>query len=71
MSPRLLDFICSFSTLSHFYLYLFRSFVRFLFYLFPLKNFGFTFLCVHIKRRTCALKFLVSNSLRAFLASVQ
>ena len=41
--------------------YLFRSFVRFLFYLFLLKNFGFMFLCVHIKRCTCALKFLVSK----------
>ena len=61
MTPRLLDFIFHFPLCLTFTYIFFVPFVRFLFYLFLLKIFGLTFLCVHIKRRTCALKFLVSK----------
>ena len=61
MTPRLLDFIFHFP-LCHTFTYIFLVLLSgFMLSVSFKKKFGFMFLCVHIKRRTCALKFLVSK----------
>ena len=60
MTPRLLDFIFIFLSVT-FSLISFSFFCQVSILSVSFKIFGLTFLRVHIKRRTCALKFLVSK----------
>ena len=58
MTPRLIDFIFHFPFSFFFFHYVspFSFFYQVLYSLFPLKFLDSRFLCVHIKRRTCALR---------------